>query len=309
MKRIKNFLFVIVAIILCIPAHAQNYLTTEEAINIILDYHNITTNMQQVANYLALDADTEIMTREIAVTAVIRSFGVYPANESNYIWMDEEEQNEIYRPYIDYAKRLGITLGVGENYFAPKRPITEQQLRIMLERANGIEPIYPLSYDTPLYKILSADTQYGLSLMPDFLVNNFYAEGRKITATANPIMRNDGISMSEEYVGWIYYEGDVWTAVTIHNHPYYDQAITIIHELGHFLGYRTKLINQNSIPQEQNWMFNFFRDYGNVNNQEFFADAFVVFILWPEELKTNAPTIYTHIAQCLEQMQNMNLYN
>ena len=72
--------------------------------------------------------------------------------------MDEAEQNEIYRPYIDYAKRLGITLGVGENYFAPKRPITEQQLRTMLERANGIEPIYPLSYDTPLYKILSADT-------------------------------------------------------------------------------------------------------------------------------------------------------
>ena len=36
-KKIKIFLPIIIAIILCVPAQAQDYLSIEEAIDIILD--------------------------------------------------------------------------------------------------------------------------------------------------------------------------------------------------------------------------------------------------------------------------------
>ena len=169
---------------LCIPAHAEDNLSVNEVMNIILDHHGVETDMD-VSEYLTLGAVD--MTREAAITAVIRSYGIYPANEPDYLWVDEEEQAETYRPYIDYARRMGITQGIGNGYFAPNQPVTEWELRTMLDRANGIEPEYPLSYDSNLCKLLSADIQYGLSLVPDFLVDRFYIEGRTITATKIPI--------------------------------------------------------------------------------------------------------------------------
>ena len=133
----KLFLFLIISMILCIPAHAEDNLSVNEVMNIILDHHGVETDMD-VSDYLTLNAVE--MTREVAVTAVIRSYGVYPPNEPDYLWADEEEQAETYRPYIDYARRMGITKGIGDGYFAPKRHITEWELRTMLDRADGIEP-------------------------------------------------------------------------------------------------------------------------------------------------------------------------
>lgn len=283
---------------LCISAHAEDGLSTEEAMSIILGYHNVETDMD-ISNYLTLDA--EIMTREAAVTAVVRSFGVYPADEPDYIWVDEEEQNEVYRPYIDYALRMGITEGVGGNRFNPGRTVTEWELRTMLARADGIEPKYQLKYDSSLCKLLSSDIQRGLSLVPGFLVDRFYAEGRTITATTNPIVRN-GAHLSERYIGWIQYEGNMWLAVTYRGHPCYDQDMTAIHELGHYLGHRTKLLNRFSVEEERGWLMDFFRDYCNESNHEFFADSFVTYILWPDEMKVNAPITYDHIQRCLQKM-------
>ena len=65
-KKIKIVLVVIAAIILCVPAQAQDYLSIEEAIDIILDYHNIETDITGIADYLTLDAKNEDMTREIS---------------------------------------------------------------------------------------------------------------------------------------------------------------------------------------------------------------------------------------------------
>ena len=81
-------------------------MSMDEAMCIILDHHGVETEMD-VADYLTLDAET--MTREAAVAAVVRSYGVYPVDEPDYVWSDEEEQDEAYRPYIDYAHRMGIT--------------------------------------------------------------------------------------------------------------------------------------------------------------------------------------------------------
>ena len=111
-KKNKLFLFLAVCAALCAPVHAEdNGLSMDEDMDIILEHHGVVTDMD-VADYLTLDA--EEMTREAAVTAVVRSFGVYPADEPDYVWADEDEQDEAYRPYIAYAKRMGITVGVGD---------------------------------------------------------------------------------------------------------------------------------------------------------------------------------------------------
>ena len=290
-----------VLLALCVPARADDGLSVDEAMDIILDHHGVETEID-VSGYLTLDADT--MTREAAVTAVVRSYGVYPVDEPDYVWADENEQDETYHLYIDYAKRMGITVGVGDGYFAPKQSVTEWELRTMLDRADGIQPKYPLLYDSSFCKLLSADIQRGLSLVPYFLVDSFYAEDRTITATTNPIVLDDSSTLSEWYIGWIWYEGDMWLAVTCHGHPCYDQDMAAIHELGHYLGHCTKLLNRYSVAAERDWLMDFFRDYCNENNHEFFADSFVAYILWPEELAANAPTVYRHIETCLHEMKS-----
>ena len=289
-----------VLLALCVPARAADSLSMDEAMGIILDHHGVVTDMD-VADYLTLDAET--MTREAAVTAVVRSFGVYPADEPDHLWEDEAEQSEAYRPYIDYAKRMGITEGVGGNRFAPARPVTEWELRTMLDRADGIEPEYPLSYDSSLCRLLSADIQRGLSLVPDFLLGRFYSERREITATTNPIKKN-GAYLAEQYVGWIQYEGDVWLSVECDGEPYSHQDRTALHEIGHYLGHRTALLDRNTVPEEREWLIRRYRRYCNENNHEFFADSFAAYILWPEEMAANAPTVYQHIGRCLHEMKS-----
>lgn len=302
-KKIKIFLLAIIAIILCVPAQAQDYLSIEEAIDIILDYHNIETDITGIADYLTINTENEAMTREIAVTAIIRSFGIYPANELNHVWADEMEQDQQYQSYIDYALRTGITKGTGNNYFAPKRPITEKELRIMLERTNEIEPTYELIYTNSLYKILSADYQYGLSLCPDYLVDRFYKEGKTITVSTDPITLPDGSNLSKRYAGYIYYNRGIWLIALDNGEPYNYQDETIVHEIGHFLCYKTKSINRKSVPDELDWLIHRYRQYCNENNAEFFADSFVAYIFWNEEMKENMPITYQHIANCLKMME------
>lgn len=303
-KKNKLFLLLAVCAALCAPVHAEdNGLSMDEAMSIILSHHGVVTDMD-VADYLTLDA--EVLTREAAVTAVVRSFGVYPADEQDYVWSDEDDQDEAYRPYIDYAKCMGITVGVGNRYFAPKRSVTEWELRTMLDRADGIEPEYPLFYESPICKLLSADIQRGLSMAPSFIVDGFYGEGRTITASTNPIVLDNGDTLPERYIGWIWYEGDMWLSVTCRGHPCYDQDMAAIHELGHYLGHRTKLLNRYSVAAERDWLMEFFRDYCNESSHEFFADSFVAYILWPEEMVANAPTVYRHIETCLHDLEETN---
>ena len=308
-KKIKIFLPIIIAIILCVPVQAQDYLSIEEAIDIILDYHNIETDITGIADYLTLDAKNEDMTREIAVTAIVRSFGIYPANELNHVWADEMEQDQQYQSYIDYALRTGITKGTGSNYFAPKRPITEKELRIMLERAimlenaNGIEPIYELIYANSLYKSLSADFQYGLSLCPDYLVDRFYKEGKTITVSTDPITLPNGSNLPKKYAGYIYYNDGMWLIALNNGEPYNYQDETIVHEIGHFLCHKTKSINRKSVPDELNWLIHRYRQYCDESDDEFFADSFIAYIFWNEEMKENMPITYQHIANCLQMME------
>ena len=308
-KKIKIFLLAVIAITLCVPVQAQDYLSIEEAIDIILEYHNIETDITGIADYLTIDAENVVMTREIAVTAIVRSFGIYPTNELNHVWADEMEQDQQYQPYIDYALRTGIAIGTGNNYFAPKRPVTEKELRIMLERAamlentNEIEPTYELIYTKPLYKILSADFQYGLSICPSYLVDEYYKENNTITITTDPITLPNESKPSNRYAGYIYFNRGIWLIALNNGEPYNYQDRAIVHEMGHFLCYKTRLINRKSVPDELDWLIHRYRRYCNENNDEFFADSFVAYTFWNEEMKENMPITYQHITNCLKTME------
>lgn len=177
-------------------------------------------------------------------------------------------------------------------------------MAVLLARADGIQPEYPLAYDSPLCRLLSAETQRGLSLIPDFLVDKFYQEGRVIHATGTPIILPNGTHLSDQYVGWIQYEGDVWLSVECEGKPYWIQDMTVIHEIGHYLGHRTALLDRNTIPEERDWLIHRYRKYCNASNHEFFADSFVAYILWSAELQENAPTVYAHIEACLHEMKS-----
>lgn len=279
---------------LCAPAQAAEGLTVEEAAQIILDYHGVVTDME-VSGYLTLDA--EVMTREAAVTAVVRSFGVYPADEPDYIWADEEEQGEQYRPYIDYARRMGITDGVGGDRFAPGSPVTEWALRAMLERADGIEPVYPMVYSKPLCRLLSADMQQGLSKAPACLLASFYAEGREIRVRSSPI-RRDG----EIYAGWIWFDGDILLAANRPGKVYRCQEWTTLHEMGHYLAVKTGLMRRSTVPEELAWLISEEGDYCDTGDHEYLAESFAKYILWPEEMAENAPVTYQHIEMCLREI-------
>lgn len=102
-KKNKLFLFLSILALLCAPVYAEDsVLSMDEAMGIILEHHGVETNMD-VSGYLTLDSDA--MTREAAVTAVVRSYGVYPVDEPDYVWVDEAEQAEVYRPYICDGKQ------------------------------------------------------------------------------------------------------------------------------------------------------------------------------------------------------------
>ena len=85
--------------------------------------------------------------------------------------------------------------------------------------------------------------------------------------------------------------------------PYNYQDETLVHEIGHFLCYKTKSINRKSVPDELDWLIHRYRQYCDENNAEFFADSFVAYIFWNEEMKENMPITYQHIANCLKMME------
>ena len=51
-------------------------------------------------------------------------------------------------------------------------------------------------------------------------------------------------------------------------------------------------------------MMDYYRDYCNNSDHEFMAESFVAYILWPDEMAANAPTVYRHIETCLHEMKS-----
>ena len=83
------------------------------------------------------DADhyspAENVTRGQFLVFLLKAYGIQPneAEADNFA----DAGNAYYTNYLGAAKRLGITTGLGDNNFAPSKPITRQELFTLLYRA------------------------------------------------------------------------------------------------------------------------------------------------------------------------------
>jgi hypothetical protein len=118
-----------------------------------------------------------------AVEFTVDHFSFYAIGYNEVTFTDVTEDDWYYEAVTFIAAR-GITLGVGDDLFAPDDPITRGQFIVMLMRAYGIEPdAYPTDNfsdagDTYYTNYLSVAKRLGIS---NGVGNNMYAPESNIT--------------------------------------------------------------------------------------------------------------------------------
>lgn len=75
------------------------------------------------------------ITRADYLLLLVRTLGLWAEVEDNY---DDVEPGTYYYEGVGIARKLGITLGVGNNRFLPREPITRQDMMVLTVRAMKI---------------------------------------------------------------------------------------------------------------------------------------------------------------------------
>ncbi len=75
----------------------------------------------------------DMLTRAEAATLLVRRLGLTPRADSSYAFSDCA--GSWARDYIETARKYGLISGVGGNRFAPDRPISRQELAVLLNNA------------------------------------------------------------------------------------------------------------------------------------------------------------------------------
>lgn len=275
---------------------------------LLLEHHGIpadSVDMRTVLDALWIPCSDGWLSRENAVTAIIRSYGVYPVGEVDHIWSDEAMQTYRSRVYIDYGRRVGIIAGVGDNMFLPLDPVTRDDFNLMLAMADEAEifPAYPIEYDDSICMFLSADIQRGMSLLPVYVTEKFLQSGWRVVATTHPL-QCDGVTMDSQYIGCIIYaKKTIWIATYTADGCSHLRDTTI-HEFGHYLGCKTKIIPRGRVQNDLEWLISRRGRYCDTNDSEYFADAFVEYITCPILAKSRMRDTYMHITECLGIMND-----
>ncbi len=99
--------------------------------------------------------ETGILTRAQAITIIARINNITDIQaevEKNYSLFNDVPTGQWYTGYINIAKQKKITIGVGDNRFAPDREITYQEMLTMLVRTLGADKyvemngVWPANY-------------------------------------------------------------------------------------------------------------------------------------------------------------------
>ncbi len=109
------------------------------------------------------------MTRGMFVTVLGRFAEINPdAWKMNYdgVLFQDVPTDSYYAPYVNWAARVGITLGSGHGSFHPNDPITREQMLAMLQRyANATGKIFqPISEDVQTMQFTDAAEISGWAL-------------------------------------------------------------------------------------------------------------------------------------------------
>ncbi len=82
------------------------------------------------------------LTRGQAITLIMKTYGIAPV--TNPMDNFSDAGNTWYTGYLAAAKRLGISIGVGKNLFAPLKEVTRQEMFTLLYNALGVIKQLPL---------------------------------------------------------------------------------------------------------------------------------------------------------------------
>ena len=102
----------------------------EEWYGAAIDYADVCSLMNGVGDRVFAPSNT--LTRAMFVTILGRMAGVRAADYPRCAFTDVAD-DAYYAPYIEWARRMNIVSGVGENRFAPDMPATREQLAVIVD--------------------------------------------------------------------------------------------------------------------------------------------------------------------------------
>ena len=294
----------------------DGYVYPEECIRYLQLYHDITlgneTSPWRFSFLVDWNNTHNPLTREEALTYIIQSFGVAPLNEPDHIWADEESILFEYRPYIDYAYRLGITSGTGNNYFSPKSLITDSQFLTLLTNAHNIKeeliPTFNMTYESGYSQIASYKCQESMFQMPIEIINLFDRLGWTLNIKDYQLYNSSGEAEP------------LWAGVTTYTYKKIDIKVaylmdtTLIHEFGHFVQDVTDTDIKMEMNEEVDSLVSIAGTYCTTNDHEYFAEAFQAYYTKNAKLLKHCPKTYKVVEEAInkvitrEHRENTSMY-
>ena len=294
----------------------DGYVYPEECIRYLQLYHDVTlgneTSPWRFSFLLDWNNTHNPLTREEALTYIIQSFGVAPLNEPDHIWADEESILFEYRPYIDYAYRLGITSGTGNNSFNPKALITDSQFLALLTNAHNVKeeliPTFNMTYESGYSQIASYRCQETMFQMPIEIMNLFNRLGWTLNIRDYQLYNSSGEAEPS------------WAGVTTYADKKIDIKVaylmdtTLIHEFGHFVQDVTDTDIKMEMNEEVDNLVSIMGTYCTTNDHEYFAEAFQAYYTKNDKLLEYCPKTYKVVEEAInkiitrEHRENASMY-
>ena len=294
----------------------DGYVYPEECIRYLQLYHDVTlgneTSPWRFSFLVDWNNTHNPLTREEALTYIIQSFGVAPLNEPDHIWADEESIQFEYRPYIDYAYRLGITSGTGNNSFSPKALITDSQFLTLLTNAHNAKeeliPTFNMTYESGYSQIASYKCQESMFQMPIEIINLFDRLGWTLNIRDYQLYNSSGEAEPS------------WAGVTTYADKKIDIKVaylmdtTLIHEFGHFVQDVTDADIELVMNEEVDSLVSIAGAYCTANDHEYFAEAFQAYYTKNSRLLEHCPKTYEVVEEAInkiitrEHRENSSMY-
>lgn len=282
----------------------DGYVYPEECIKYLQLYHDVTlgneTSPWRFSFLIDWNNTHNPLTREEALTYIIQSFGVAPLNEPDHIWADEENIQFEYRPYIDYAYRLGITGGTGNNIFSPKALITDSQFLTLLTNAHKVKdeliPTFNMTYESGYSQIASYKCQESMFQMPIEIINLFDRLGWTLNIRDYQLYNSSGEAEPS------------WAGVTVYADKKIDIKVThqmdttIIHEFGHFVQDVTDTDIKIEMNEEVDNLASIAGSYCRTNDHEYFAEAFQAYYTKNAQLLEYCPKTYEAVEEAINKI-------
>lgn len=244
------------------------------------------------AGWIETTAKSTTVTREQAADILVTASG-------NVIWpqdalpvKDADDISEKYQDAVSCAVKMGLMMGDSEGTFRPKDPLTYGEAECLMDRLKtaemGMETrILPeelkelhVTYLGNDAILESGTARRALTDIPQGLLEQFSEEGWTLYFTSEPLSTYypkhfGGVGVTDYAKRAIY--------VFVDASYTYSAEDTLLHEFGHFLHYTLGTRFDAEIRQayengKEKLAEITGRNYGTINEREFFAEAFRLYL-------------------------------